>query len=107
MKGINFSQLPENPETSHKIIDNTFEDNKMDRELGMLGKFFGSGKSIKLNIAGLFIFILLLTGIVYTASVMLFKNTENKMLIGILEFWGIITPLITLALGYVFGKKEE
>lgn len=104
MKGLNFSQLPENPETSHKIIDNTFEESKMNRELGILGQFFGSGDSIKLNIAGLFIFILVITGVTYTACILF--STENKKAIGILEFWGIITPLITLALGYIFGKKE-
>ena len=105
MKGLDFSQLPENPETSHKIIDNTFEESKMNRELGVLGQFFGSGNSIKINIAGLFIFILVLTGIIYTASI-LFCETSNTKAIGILEFWGIITPLITLALGYIFGEKE-
>jgi len=105
MRGLNFSQLPENPETSHKIIDNTFAESKMNRELGMLGQFFGSGNSIKLNIAGLFIFILVLTGITYTACILFSKNNNPKA-IGILEFWGIITPLITLALGYMFGKKE-
>lgn len=105
MKGLNISQLPTNPETSHKIIDHTFEESKMTRELGLLGHFFGSGNSIKLNIAGLFIFILVITGIIYTACV-LFCESTNPKAIGILEFWGIITPLITLALGYIFGKKE-
>jgi hypothetical protein len=105
MKGLNLSQLPENPETSHKIIDNTFEESKMTRELGVLGQFFGSGNSIKLNIAGLFIFILLITGVSYTACI-LFSQSTNPKAVGILEFWGIITPLITLALGYIFGKKE-
>ncbi len=105
MKGLNLAELPKNPETSHKIIDNTFEESKMTRELGLLGQFFGSGNSIKLNIAGLFIFILVITGIVYTACV-LFSTNINSKAIGILEFWGIITPLITLALGYIFGKKE-
>lgn len=105
MKGLNLAELPKNPETSHKIIDNTFEESKMTRELGLLGQFFGSGNSIKLNIAGLFIFILVLTGIIYTACI-LFSNNVSPKVIGILEFWGIITPLITLALGYVFGKKE-
>lgn len=105
MKGLNLAELPKNLETSHKIIDNTFEESKMTRELGLLGQFFGSGNSIKLNIAGLFIFILLLTGIIYTACI-LFSDSVNSKSIGILEFWGIITPLITLALGYVFGKKE-
>ncbi|HLO72919.1 MAG TPA: hypothetical protein VK164_03200 [Flavobacterium sp.] len=105
MKGLNLAELPKNPETSHKIIDNTFEEIKMTRELGFLGQFFGSGNSIKLNIAGLFIFILVLIGIIYTSCV-LFATNINPKAIGILDFWGIITPLITLALGYIFGKKE-
>lgn len=107
MKGLNFSELPENPETSRKIIDNTFKESKMSRELGILGQFFGSGKSLKLYIAGLVILILLTTGIIYTICVVFRSPSENKMIIGILEFWGIITPMITLSLGYIFGKKEE
>ena len=105
MKGLNLSALPKNAETSHKIIDNTFAESKMNYELGKLGMFFGSGNSIKLNIAGLFIFVLVFTGISYTSFILICEQNNTKA-IGILEFWGIITPLITLALGYVFGKKE-
>lgn len=105
MKGLDFSKLPADPKTSHKIIDKAFENNIMDKEIGFLGKFFGFGESVKLNIAGICILILLLIGIVYT-FIYLFSNVNDKA-IGITEFWSIITPLMTLTLGYIFGKNEK
>ncbi len=107
MKGLDFSNLPQDPETSSKIISGTFEESKLERELGKLGRFFGSGNSVKMNIAGLLITVLVLTGICYTIAVLCLDVSENKMAIGILEFWSIITPLITLALGYLFGKQDK
>ena len=105
MKGLDFSKLPADPKTSHKIIDKAFENNIMDKEIGFLGKFFGFGESVKLNIAGICILILLLIGIVYT-FIYIFSNVNDKA-IGITEFWSIITPLMTLTLGYIFGKNEK
>lgn len=105
MKGIDFSKLPKDPETSHKIIDATIEENKLDKELGRLGKFFGSGESVRLNITGLLIIILILTGILYTITILCFNLSNNTYAISISNFWSIITPIITLALGYLFGKK--
>lgn len=107
MKVFDFSNLPQDPETSSKIIDGTFEESKSERELGKLGLFFGSGNSVKMNIAGLLITVLVLTGIGYTLILLCSDLSKNKMVIGILDFWNIITPLITLALGYVFGKQDE
>lgn len=107
MKGLDLSKLPKDPETSQKIIDKTFESNNIDKELGKLGLFFGLGESIKMNIAGLTIIILLITGILYTLGILCFNFSENKNVIGILEFWGIITPIITLILGFIFGKTQN
>lgn len=107
MKGLDLKNLPKDPETSQMIITKSFEHDFADKELGTLGKFFGSGNSIKMNIAGLTIFVLLLSGIGYTISMLACDTKNNPKAIGILEFWGIITPLITLALGFIFGKKDK
>ena len=105
MKGLDYSKLPADPKTSQKIIDKAFENNIKDKEIGFLGKFFGFGESVKLNIAGICILILLIIGIIYT-FMYLFIDVNGKA-IGISEFWSIITPLITLTLGYIFGKNEK
>ncbi|NDW19862.1 hypothetical protein D0T53_13235 [Dysgonomonas sp. 216] len=107
LQGIDFNNLPIDPETSQKIIDKTFENQNKDKELGKLGKFFGCGDSVKMNIAGLTIFILLIAGIGYTIAIFFSDPGTNKNLIGIVDFWGIITPIITLALGYIFGKSKS
>ena len=73
------------------------ESKKMDLESGWLGKFFGSPTHSPVNIAGLLIILLVLTGIV-TSFVL--GSMSPK------DYWTTMTPLITLALGYVFGKQS-
>jgi hypothetical protein len=107
MKGVDFKNLPQDPKTSHKIIDKAFEASIHERELGSLGKLFGSGDTVKMNIAGLTIIMLLMTGIIYTLSILCIDTGNNNKAIGILDFWGIITPIITLALGFIFGKSQK
>ncbi len=104
---IDFDKLPSDPEISQQYIEKTFEEGKLDRELGSLGKFFGSGKSIHVNIAGLVIVVLLIIGFLYTACSLMMDLKGNEFAVGILEFWGFITPLITLSLGFIFGKKDK
>lgn len=107
MKGVDFNNLPTDPKTSQKIIDKTFEANNHERELGSLGKFFGSGETVKMNISGLTILILIITGVGYTVGVLCFDTSSNSKAVGIIDFWGIITPIITLALGFIFGKTQK
>ncbi len=107
MKGLDLNNLPADPKTSQKLIEKTFETNQLDKELGSLGKFFGKGDSVKLNIAGLLIIVLVIAGILYTCFILLCNTSSNPKAIGILDFWGIVTPLITLSLGFVFGKSQK
>ena len=80
-----------------------FNHKESEQERGSLGKFFGSGNSISSNIAGLVICVLLPTAIIYT-FIMLFIGQETNDL-SVKDFWElIITPLVTLAIGYLFGK---
>lgn len=95
MKGIDFKNLPKDPTLSESILDKTLQDNKNLREIGFLGKFFGAGDGVKMNIAGLTILLLLAFGIFYTC----FKTD--------FEIWKIISPIITLSLGYIFGKSSN
>lgn len=72
---------------------------------GWLGAIWGDGSNSAINIAGILIIILVVVGAVYT-FVMLsrsWKETHSQ----VLDFWEVIIPLITLALGYLFGKRQQ
>lgn len=93
-----------------KIIDAGVQQQKIEKEgkkeeRGLLGQFWGSIEHSSNNIAGLFILLLLIIASVYTFSMLCCKpdGYHEK----ILDFWGIITPLLTLALGYLFGKSPS
>jgi hypothetical protein len=83
------------PTTDNEYI---LESKKMDLEAGCIGKFFGSKVNAPTNIAGIFIMFLLFSGI----SVLFFNTTIQAG-----EYWKIIVPLLTLALGYLFGKGSK
>jgi drug/metabolite transporter (DMT)-like permease len=94
-----------NKDLAKQIIDSQSQDNKQKIEQGWLGKFWGSASSIPHNIAALAILLLLLTGIAYTFFC--FQIPSNNIGISIKDFWSIITPIITLSIGYLFGEKQK
>ena len=65
-------------------------------DAGLLGKWFGGPKNSPPNIAG-FVAILLITAGIVT----LFLDTD----ITSEKFWEIIVPILSMILGYLFGKK--
>lgn len=73
-----------------------------DKELGWLGWLFGGKELTSLNISGFLIFLLLLIGLLLTYIV--YKTKED--IENLLKIWSIITPIITLTLGYIFGNKS-
>ncbi len=70
---------------------------EIDVNAGFLGKFFGSNENAPVNISGLIIMSLILSGILVTVL-----NTDTYAK----DFWIIVSPLITLSLGYLFGHKN-
>ena len=70
---------------------------QMDLDSGWLGRCFGSGNNAPTNIAGALVIFLLLSGI----AVLFLQSAIPP-----LEYWKIIAPLLTLVLGYLFGKKS-
>ena len=68
----------------------------MDLESGLLGKIFGAPTHSPANIAGLAIILLLVPGII-----LLFVQGSTSAS----DYWTLILPIITLALGYIFGKN--
>jgi len=84
--------------TDPKHAETLLQTHKMDLEAGTLGKFFGSPQRAASSIAWVMIFLLICSGILT-----LFFNCA----ISAAEYWKIIAPLITLALGYLFGRNSE
>lgn len=84
-----------------------YEKQLLDKKLGYLGRVFGYEYILPLNVSGLFILVLVL--FLTIVSLCLFKKVNNadyKITIEIIEsLWGIVAPLLTLALGYLFGKR--
>jgi hypothetical protein len=70
----------------------------MDLEYGWLGRCFGNARNAPVNIAGLTVVLLLGTGVA-----MLFFESKNMLSS---DYWKLITPILTLILGYLFGKKS-
>ena len=71
---------------------------EMDLEAGWLGRFFGSGETAPLNIAGLLILLLGGSGV----AVLFLQSAIPAG-----EYWKIIVPLLSLVMGYVFGKSSK
>jgi hypothetical protein len=71
---------------------------KMDLEAGWLGKCFGGSSNAPLNIAGLLVVLLVGSGV----SVLFFQSAIPAS-----DYWKIIVPLLTLVMGYVFGKGSH
>lgn len=72
------------------------------KDLGWLGFLFGGKELTALNISGFLIILLILIGCYLTSKV--FKSTVD--IDNVLKIWSIITPIITLTLGYIFGSKS-
>lgn len=82
------------PDEGHFVL----RSKQMDLEAGWLGRCFGSGKNAPLNIAGILVVALVLSGIAT-----LFVQTS----IAAADYWRLIVPLLTLVMGFVFGKSSR
>lgn len=74
------------------------EEKKMDYELmpGWMGRVIGSSRNAGNNIAFAVVMTVIATGVIAS----FFPGDR-------VEFWKVIVPIITLALGYVFGQNAS
>lgn len=72
------------------------EQTRMTLEAGWLGRFFGSATNAPIYIAGIIVFLFAITCVV-----VIFVESN----VPAADFLNIIIPVITLALGYLFGKS--
>jgi hypothetical protein len=82
------------PTADRKLI---LQVKKMDLEAGWIGRVIGSAKNAPNNIA--FLVLVLAFGV---GVALAFFRTEQP-----LEIWKYVAPIITLAMGYVFGQKSS
>ncbi len=81
------------------VIDGKMDDDRKKNEAGKIGKWIGTNtQNASIHIALILcIFILAFCGIDLVHSFVI-KGSIN------MEMWNLVFPVITLALGYVFGK---
>ena len=71
-------------------------------DIGKVGRVFGSSENSSKNIAAVICFILLMA--VIGMSCWIYYMDKDKSFIA--NLWQLVLPVITLSLGYIFGKKE-
>ena len=84
-------------------LDFRLSTKKMELESGWLGKFFGNRANAPSNVSGFLLIVLALSGI---AKSLLPLDALNDLMTP-REYWEIIAPLVTLILGYMFGKRSN
>ena len=92
-------KLPEDTELAKQIINNNNEKEK--RDLGTLGRLFGSSSNAPTNIIGVITFTLIIVGIIYTFIPDTWKSCSTY------QFWTLILPVITSMIGYFFGVNGK
>lgn len=81
-------------------LRNNFNIEKLKKNLGWLGRCFGNSQNSSQNITALICCVLLL--IVLVASCILYSGGNYFIMT---DLWSQVLPIITLALGYLFGKN--
>ncbi len=76
---------------------------EMDLESGWLGVAFGGSRTAPSNIAGLCLLLIVLPGIFLLFQAAPAVGSTAGM--GAAEYWKIAAPIVTLILGYLFGKS--
>lgn len=79
-----------------KVLDHALEQRKLDA--GAFGRFFGLGEQTSKSITAVVVFSLILIGAIAT----FFKPWNEAA-----EYWKITFPVVTLGLGYLFGRGQS
>ena len=100
-----------------KIIDGNKQLNSgVESEVGVINKHIGTGDNAKDSFVWMtlrscfWIAGLISLGLFLISSASFFINnicSDNALVDNLKNVWSIFTPIITLALGYAFGKRES
>jgi len=99
---ISPKDLPEDKETAKAWIKSHQQQANKMLDAGILGRFFGSTRNAPVYIASFVAILMLISGIVYS-----FCATKYQFKLEVKDYWAIITPFITTALGFIIGKRME
>lgn len=96
-------QLKEQHLHEEKMADKKYqyETNIQKQSLGWFGRLFGSQENSSRNITGI-ICLSFVAGATLVSLIVYFCSSDIKFIKGM---WEVICPIITLSLGYLFGKK--
>lgn len=84
-------------ESQHK-----HEINIKNKDLGLIGCLFGNAENASKNIAALICLILIIGAIIFSCIIYNCGNNNDF----IETIWQMVLPVVTLSLGYIFGKKD-
>lgn len=87
-------------------LENEHALGRMQAERGWLGRIWGTSSSVPNNVAALIAIVLTSFGMIYT-SIALYLMPTGKEMGYIKDLWAIITPIITLSIGYLFGNRNS
>ena len=82
-------------------LENEDKQRTLDKDLGWIGKFFGRAENASKNITAT-LCILILVGVTIVSAIVYYNERNISNIKGL---WDGILPIITLSLGYLFGKK--
>ena len=80
------------------LWEQQLREKEMYLDAGFIGKLFGSGANCTNNIAGLTIIIAFIASVIIN-GVLVYNNRDAPY-----EIWKITSPIITAALGFIFGQ---
>ena len=78
------------------------ENGLKEKDLGWIGKIFGGEVISSKNITA-FVCGILLVGLITFSIVIYCEDSDDKSFIG--QLWDYVLPIVTLSLGYLFGKN--
>lgn len=90
-----------NYDLSKQEQENNHVQNLEKTKLGKVGQLFGTGENASKNIAATVCILILIGG----ASVSLYAYIAKGDSEFASSMWNVMSPIITLALGYLFGKN--
>lgn len=94
----------QDPKVASKIIAANAETERRKAELGILGRFFGSGDNVRLYIVGTIALGILLVALAYTLTPDKYRSPD----FGLKEMWTLVVlPVESTIIGYLIGSRSK
>ncbi|MFC4776019.1 hypothetical protein ACFO9Q_04400 [Paenibacillus sp. GCM10023252] len=94
----------QDPKVASKIIAANQESERRKAELGLLGKFFGSGENVRLYIVGTIALGILLIALAYTLTPDKYRSPGFALK----DMWTLVVlPVESTIIGYLIGSRTR